>query len=237
MKKIVFVGAGMAALVASEKLARSGKFEVHVYEKSDYDTLSYDWHDDINKATYIDNGLPLPKEGTYFTKRNWSFIPPSEGVEVTLDIPEDALDWSTERRLLARQYADRAADVVNFHFGCEVEGLIVDGGAVKGVVVGGESVYADLVVDNSGALSKLRASLPSSAHIDAKPSDEDIFVAYRGFHAKVDGAPEPENSNRAYLRPCGVKGISWSIKDPSGTVNVLIGQVGKMSTFTVPDGS
>lgn len=38
--KIVFIGAGMASLVASERLARAG-FDVSVYEKQTYDTLSY----------------------------------------------------------------------------------------------------------------------------------------------------------------------------------------------------
>ena len=47
--KIVFIGAGMASLVASERLARAG-FDVSVYEKQTYDTLSYDWHDDVNRA-------------------------------------------------------------------------------------------------------------------------------------------------------------------------------------------
>ncbi|MBD5091964.1 MAG: NAD(P)-binding protein, partial [Clostridiales bacterium] len=125
--KIVFIGAGMAALVASEKLARHG-YEVSVYEKNAYEQISYDWHDDVNKDAFISGGLPMPKDGTYFTKRNWTFIPPSERVEVTLDLPESELDLSIERRLLAQQYIDRAADVVDFHFGTSVEGLIIEDG-------------------------------------------------------------------------------------------------------------
>ena len=74
--KIVFIGAGNAALVAAEKLARGG-VECTVFEKSAYEDLSYDWHDDINPSAWEEYGLPAPKDGTHFTKRNWTFIPPS----------------------------------------------------------------------------------------------------------------------------------------------------------------
>lgn len=54
----------MASLVASERLARAS-FDVSVYEKQTYDTLSYDWHDDVNRDAFDMFSLPLPKEGTY----------------------------------------------------------------------------------------------------------------------------------------------------------------------------
>ena len=229
--KIIFIGAGMASLVASERLARAG-YDVSVYEKDGYDNLSYDWHDDINKDAFDAYGLPRPREGTFFAKRNWTFIPPSERIEVTLDIAEDELDWSTERRLLAQQYVDRAKDVVDFHFNAKVDSLIVQDDAVKGVIVGGEKAYADLVVDNSGALSLFRAMLPDCAHITKTPCDNEIFVAYRAFFDKKEGVSDPQSTNRAYLKHLGEEGISWSILDPAGTVNVLIGRAGKLPKDT-----
>ncbi len=221
--KIAFIGAGMAALVAGEKLARAG-YEVSIYEKEGYDSLSYDWHDDVNRSAFEDFGLPLPDK--YFVKRNWTFIPPSERVESTLSLPEEELDLSCERRLMAQQYVDRAADVVDFHFGKRVDSLVIEDGAVKGIVVDGERVEADLVVDNSGALSPFRASLEGTG-ITPMPREDEIFVAYRGFHLKT-AAADPTATNRAYLKHIGQKGISWSILDPAGTVNVLIGRVGKL---------
>lgn len=229
--KIIFIGAGMASLVASERLARAG-YDVSVYEKDGYDNLSYDWHDDINKDAFDAYGLPRPREGTFFSKRNWTFIPPSERIEVTLDIAEDELDWSTERRLLAQQYVDRAKDVVDFHFNAKVDSLIVQDDAVKGVIVGGEKAYADLVVDNSGALSPFRAMLPDCAHITKTPCDNEIFVAYRAFLDKKEGVSDPQSTNKAYLKHLGEEGISWSILDPAGTVNVLIGRAGKLPKET-----
>ncbi|MDE6302826.1 MAG: hypothetical protein K2M36_04500, partial [Clostridia bacterium] len=152
----------------------------------------------------------------------------SERVEVTLDLPESELDLSIERRLLAQQYVDRARDVVDFHFGAEVESLIIEDGKVRGINIGGEKIFADLVVDNSGALSKFRALLPKSAGITATPDKDEIFVAYRAFHKRSEGVSEPKNTNKAYLKHLGKAGISWSILDPAGTVNVLIGRTERL---------
>lgn len=229
--KIIFIGAGMASLVASQRLARAG-YDVCVFDKDDYEHLSYDWHDDINKDAFEAYDLPLPKEGTYFPKANWSFIPPSERVEVTLDIAQDKLDWSTERRLLAQQYVDLAKDVVDFKLGIEVERLIIQDDKVVGVVAGGENHYADLVVDNSGAMSPFRASLPQKSGITPMPNGNEIFVAYRAFHKRAQGVEEPKTTNRAYLKHLGEEGISWSILDPAGTVNVLIGRAEKLDDET-----
>ncbi len=229
--KIVFIGAGNATLVAAEKLARGG-VECIVFERESYANLSYDWHDDINPSAWEEYGLPAPKDGTHFTKRNWTFIPPSENSETTLNLPESELDWSTERRLFAQAYVDRAKDVVDFRFETPVESLIIEDGRVKGVVAGGERVLADLVVDNSGALSKFRASLPKEWKVTSMPDSSEIFVAYRAFHAKVAGAEDPKSTNRVYLKHLGENGISWSILDPAGTVNILIGRQGKLSKET-----
>lgn len=59
--KIIFIGAGMASLVASERLARAG-YDVSVFEKDAYENLSYDWHDDVNRDAFEMFGLPIPKE-------------------------------------------------------------------------------------------------------------------------------------------------------------------------------
>lgn len=181
--KIIFIGAGMASLVASERLARAG-YDVSVFEKDAYENLSYDWHDDVNRDAFEMFGLPLPKEGTYFPKRNWTFVPPAERIEVSLHIPKKELDWSTERRILAQQYVDRAKDVVDFHFSTPVQSLIVENGTVNGIVANGEKFYADLIVDNSGAMSPFRAQLPKSAHVTAEPKSNEIFVASARFTKK-----------------------------------------------------
>lgn len=232
MKKILFVGAGMATLVAAEKLARSGKYEVTVIEKCERGEISYDWHDDVERTVFERNGLPMPENGTYFTKRNWTFIPPSERVEITLDIPEEELDLSIERKPLAEQYIKRAEDCVKFRFGTAADSLLIEGGKVVGVRAGGENIYAELVVDASGALSRLRTQLPEGSGVTANPKDEEIFAAYRAFMKSADEVPAPKNTNRVYLKHLGEMGISWSILDPSGSVNVLIGRIGSLPKET-----
>lgn len=52
------------------------------------------------------------------------------------------------------------------------------------------------------------------------------------FHKKADGVKDPQNTNKAYLKHLGEEGISWSIIDPAGTVNVLIGRAGELPKET-----
>lgn len=229
--KVVFIGAGIASLVASEKMACGG-IDTVVYEKDAFESLTYDWHDDINEAAFSRFNLPMPKEGTYFKKGNWAFLPPSEKVVLAVTEDPPSTDWSTERRLFAQQYVERAKQAgVEFCFGAPVEKLLVEGGKVKGIVVGGENIAADLVVDNSGAMSPFRGLVPSSYKIQAKADSEELFYAYRAFQKATD-APKPKHTYKAYLKHLGEKGISWCNMDPSGTVNVLIGRIGGLDKAT-----
>lgn len=227
--KIVCIGAGNAATVAALRLAKAG-IDVSVYEKNTYENLSYDWHDDINPAAWQEYGLEPPKH-TPFHKGNWSFLPPNEKSMTKLSLPEDKLDFSTERRLFAQQYVDLGkAAGADYHLGEPVDSLLIEGGKVKGIIVKGEKIYADLVIDNSGAMSKFRASLPDSYKITKMPDKTEVFHAYRSFNKMAEGVePDKVNTNKAYLKHLGNDGISWSILDPSGTVNILIGRQGELT--------
>lgn len=243
--KIVCIGAGNAAQVLALQLAKAN-IDVSVYEKSSYDNLSYDWHDDINPAAWEEYNLPAPQLKP-FHKGNWSFLPPNEASQTKLALPEDKLDYSTERRKLAQQYVDLGkAAGVDYHLGEPVESLLIEDGKVKGIIVKGEKIYADLVVDNSGALSKFRASLPESYKITKMPDKTEVFDAYRSFNKMLPEYSDDNNkkffetiqdkkdpkvlhTNRAYLKHLGGDGISWSIWDePSNTINILIGAQGEL---------
>jgi len=227
--KIVCIGAGNAAQVLSLQLAKAG-IDVSVYEKNSYENLSYDWHDDINPAAWKEYGLPAPTNEP-FHKGNWSFLPPNEKSMTKLALPEEKLDFSTERRLFAQQYVDLGKEAgVDYHLGTPVTSLYFEKGKVTGIKVGEEIIKADLVVDNSGALSPFRASLPESYKITKKPFKSEIFDAYRSFNKIKEGmSPDPVHTNKAYLKHLGNDGISWSIADPSGTINILIGRQGKLT--------
>jgi flavin-dependent dehydrogenase len=101
-------------------------------------------------------------------------------------------------------------------------------GGVKiyGIVVGGEEIRADLVIDSSGVTSPFREEL---AKVDAvsscKPSE--LFYCFRAFYEADENAERnPLHTNRCYTKYMGKQGISWCIEDPEGSVNVLIGMTG-----------
>lgn len=230
--RIIVIGAGIGGLVAGEILGKSGH-EVQIFEKSARKNISYDWHDDVSRSVFASLGYPLPDQKHYFVKGCWTFVTPDEKTNVYVDLPEEKRDYSIERRALAELYIGRAEKHADLRFGHEVESLIIENGEVKGVVVRGEKLYADLVIDNSGALSKFRASLPDSYKIEKNAGEKEVFFAYRAIHKRAEGAPPPEYSNKVYLKHLGEEGISWCIADPSGDVNILIGRVGGLSKETL----
>ncbi|MDD3947709.1 MAG: NAD(P)/FAD-dependent oxidoreductase [Clostridia bacterium] len=225
--KIIVIGAGLGGLVAAEILGRNGH-EVSVLEKCEKENLTYDWHDDISRDIFTELKLPLPEAKHFFTKGCWTFVTPDEKTEVFVDLPEETRDYSMERRALAHLYVERAERYAKIQFGTEAEALLVEQGEVKGVIAGGEKLYADLVIDNSGVFSKLRESLPDSYKIEKNPAKNEVFFAYRAFHKRAEGSPDPQYTNKVYLKHIGEEGISWCVLDPSGTVNILIGRIGEL---------
>lgn len=218
-KKIIVIGAGVGGTYCAERLGKLGN-DVTVFESSPKGGVSYDWHDDVNPKVFDDLGIELPKEPFWFRKGNWCFVPPSENTFTEIHLPEEKLDYSVERRKLADFLIARAEPYAKFIFNADVERLITDGDEIKGVVVNGEEHFADLVIDDSGLRSPFR---PTEG-----PENDEVFKAYRAFHERRPGSPDPEHTNPVYMKHLGELGISWAIKDPSGTVNVLIGRIGEL---------
>lgn len=232
-KRIVIVGANQGGALLAEFLGKQG-FEVTVFERSKCGEVSYDWHDDMNPSVYKRVGIePLSSEYS-FPKGHWSFIPPTGSPCIKITQDEHRIDLSTERRALSSYLYNRASKVADFRFETEVSGLIISDNAVRGVVLAdGSKVECALVVDCSGAMSVLRASLPEDCGIQRILPEKELFTAYRGFYNRVEGLPDPEHTNKAYLKHLGEEGISWCIWDvPSNTMNVLVGRIGIMSKDT-----
>lgn len=228
--KIVVIGAGQGGMVAAQRLAAGG-VDVTVYEKHSRENLGYDWHDDVNPKVFSDLGIPMPDKSKYFTKGNWSFYAPFSTNPVKINLEEDKLDKSMDRRALNQtliSFAENAG--AKFVFDAKVESLIIEGDSVLGIVVNGGTVFADLVIDSSGAESPFRSNLPERFNITQKVDKMDMFEAYRGFHKRIDGVElDKVHTNKVYLKHLGKLGISWCIADPSGTLNVLIGHLGELS--------
>ncbi|MDR3293250.1 MAG: NAD(P)/FAD-dependent oxidoreductase, partial [Clostridiales bacterium] len=226
--RITIIGAGQGGLTAACFLAKGGH-EVAVYEKNARDALSYDWHDDAAPSVFQEFGIPLPSSDAYFTKRNWSFVGPFSDKWCKLHEDAEKLDYSFERRLLSSHFVSLAESAgANCYFESPVEALIMDENRVKGVVLDGKEIFSELVIDSSGVFSKFRASLPENFGIPKEPGGEGWVETYRAFFEPREGAsPDPENTNRGYVKYLGKKALAWVIQDPpTGQINVLVCKVG-----------
>lgn len=222
--KIIIAGAGIGGLRFAAKAAAAGH-EVEVYERAEsLSSMRYDWHDDVSRAAFSGTGIAVPPGS--FPKKNWSFVAPDGGIRrMYEDLSES--DLSVWRGALNEELAAAATDAgAKLYFGITVEGTVLADGRVRGVIAGGEK-YADLVVDSTGAESRLKEGLD----ID-RPEKGEIFFAYRAFYEKDVSAPEAEHTNKVYLKHLGENGISWAIQD-GDQVDVLIGRLGGLDKGTL----
>jgi len=226
--KIIIAGAGIGGMYAAEKLGKLG-FDVTVYEKAkSLSDMRFDWHDDVAPKIFRRLGLPIIDE--HFKKRSWTFVTPFEKHLQPMVQDESDPDLSMERRPLNQMLYDRAAAFAKFEFGKTVTAPVMKDGRVCGVVADGEEILGDLVIDCAGAYSQLRRNLPRELGV-TEIADHERFVAYRAFVRRPKDSPDPQYTNKVYLKHLGGAGLSWAILDHDPTVvNVLIGRVN-----TLPD--
>lgn len=225
--KVVVIGAGHGGLQAAKTLAEHG-VSVTVYEKSAYETVSYDWSDDVEYTVFEDLHIPLP-EGYYHTDVTTLVAPYSDKC-ITLDAPYEKRDRNIERRAFVQLLADRAATAgAKVEFGTEVKSLLLHKDKVCGVVTAQGKVKADLVIDASGVNSPFRASLPKKYCVEPQPLSNESFGVYRVYLSRAEGAKDPEFPKRIHLLLNGKPGISWCFCPPDGTVNLLVGVTGNLT--------
>lgn len=228
--KIIIVGAGIGGMVSAEKLGKLG-FDVTVYEKSpSLNEMRYDWHDDVSPKIFRRLGMDIPEE--HFKKRSWTFCSPYEKSVREFTQDESDPDLSMERRPLNVMLYNRAKDYAKFVFGKTVDAPVIRGDKVVGVVIDGEEIICDLVVDSAGAYSPVRTKLPSAFGV-SQIEDDEVFEAYRAFYRREEGSPDPKYTNKVYMKHLGEPGISWTILDNDATlVNVLVGRIGSLDEKT-----
>lgn len=224
--KVIIVGAGIGGMVSAEKLGKLG-FDVTVYEKTpSLDEMRYDWHDDVSPKIFRRLGIDIPEE--HFPKKSWTFCSPYENAVREFTQDESDPDLSIERRPLNEMLFSRAKDYAKFEFGKTVDAPVIRGDKVVGVVIDGEEILCDLVVDSAGVYSPVRTKLPTAFGVTEIKSDE-VFMAYRAFYRRREGSPNPKYTNKVYMKHLGEPGISWTILDNDETlVNVLVGRIGSL---------
>lgn len=226
--KIIVIGAGVAGLQSARGLAEGGH-DVTVYEKGTKGLLSYDWRDDVEYNVFDELDVPIPSDS--HRVQNVSFLAPHSDKPLFVYQDEDKMEWGVYRHTFGDMLANRAEEMgAKICYDTEVESLVIEKEEVKGIVVGGEQILADLVIDCSGMDSKFRASLPESMGIEKEARWDEAFNVYRAHFNNREGAPEPVKYRRlVYLKPEGALGISWVVCEPDGTENVLIGRIGELT--------
>ncbi|MCL2631461.1 MAG: NAD(P)/FAD-dependent oxidoreductase, partial [Firmicutes bacterium] len=224
--KVIIAGAGIGGIYAGERLGELG-FEVVVYEKAkSVKEMRFDWHDVVSPKIFRRLGLPIPSE--HFKVLPYSFVTPYEKFIKRLPAGDPDPDISLERVPLNEMLYNHAKAYAKFEFGKTVTAPIVKDNRVVGVVVDGKEEYADFVLDSAGIYSPVRKNLPKEFNI-TEIKDEERFSAYRAFYNRAD-VPEPEHTNKAYLKHFGGKGLSWVLlDDDTSKVNVLIGRLDSLN--------
>ncbi|MCR4661276.1 MAG: hypothetical protein K5765_04640 [Clostridia bacterium] len=225
MKKVIIIGANQNGIFAAYRFLKLG-FDVSVYEAKDEKDVSYNWTDDIDPNVFKEIGIEMPDTSCYFPKKSWAFVNPAETVVLSLAGSQET-DISIWRRPLNDYLKSLLPKDFKINYNTKVDKLIIDNDTVKGVVVNGENIEADLVIDASGVMSNFRATLPSSFNIQANPDDNEVFVVTRTFYEHNPGVEMPKETNKAYLLHLGEKGISWCITTDD-EVDILIGRVGAL---------
>ena len=140
--KILVIGAGIGGL-QSAKILSEGGHDVTVYERSPKGLLSYDWRDDVEYNVFDELEIPIPLDS--HRVQNVSFLAPFSDKPLFVYQDEDKMEWGVYRHTFGDMLATRAEESgAKIVYEVEVESLIIEDEKVKGIVVGGERIYADL---------------------------------------------------------------------------------------------
>lgn len=213
---------------AAKVLAESGR-DVTVYEKCGIENLSRDRWDTIDPTVFEELNIPLP-EGS-FRDSAIAFTAPFSDKPLVIGFEPDKRDWTVDRRVLAPQLVRAAEEKgAKFIFNTEVERLITDNRSAKGIVVNGEEIYADLVIDASGVYSPFRASMPARCGITPQPDDEDVFFTWDALFDHNEEVELPENYGFLMrLKYLGEKCVAWCVPEFGDKFAAFIGKAGGMT--------
>jgi len=211
-------------------LAKAGQRAV-VFERLAEAELGYDWTDVVDIDGLDRNGFsPLPQESRVRAHYMTMWGPDKRFPQRPAD-PEGIPEWihAERKEWLAVMLRGCRAAGVEFVFGAEILGPMVEGGRVCGLRVrmGGKEQLcpADMVIDAAGLASPVRLGLPARFGIPGALPRDQLFYAWRGFYERLPG-PDPRGMYNLYFSHQGRKGLSWVITNPA-SMDVLVGNMGR----------
>ncbi len=225
-KKIIVAGAGHGGLVAAAYLAEQG-YETEVFEKNKREELGYDWHDTIARDTFDLAGITEYEHDKLTPKRDSTFYAPSLKTPVSFNTNPESRQLDIERRDLYDYLIANAENKgVTINYSAQVNGPLLDeSGDLKGLIVDGQEVTADLVIDNAGFFSPVMVGLPKKYRMKDAYAENDVFHTYRAYYDLVEGIKTPNmERHNVYFKFKGIKGIAW-FKIIEGMADILIGSV------------
>ena len=222
MSKIIIIGAGIGGLAFAYKY--QGTDEIYLFEKAARHELGFPWYDSVKAEAFKDTEIPLPEKGVC-KKKYIHMYSPSCNVEIPQRKKTVKKGYEINRVALLDHLIESVKDKVTMRFESEVTGLAKYCGKVTGVFVGGVLYKADLVIDASGAFSKLR-SFVCDDPADHKPSADEILYCMRALY-KADENIVKDHTDAVYLKHKGGTALSWCRSTPDfKQMDVFVSSIG-----------
>ncbi len=226
MAKIIIIGAGVGGLAFAYKY--QGTDEICLFEQAARHDLGFPWYDSVKAEAFKDTDIPLPEKGVYKKKYIHMYSP-----NCNVDIPQRKKTvkkgYEISRVALLDHLFELIKDKVALHFESEVTGLSKSCGKVTGVYVGGVLYEADMVIDASGAFSKLR-SFVCEDPADYEPNADEILYCERALY-KADEDIVKDHTDAVYLKHRGGTALSWCRSTPDlKQMDVFVSSIGAKLT-------
>lgn len=173
----IVAGAGSAGCMAAWRAAERG-LRVLLLDTKERDDVGHPWVDDVEESIFGRVGI-VPPDNTeaWPPPSRYRVVSPSgrHFIEKT-GLPTMGLRMTVfNRRLLA--LAEGAG--AEFRGGAAVEGPLLDGDRVRGLIAGGVELPARVVLESSGLAATVRKGLPESSPIQREIDEGCLVTAWR----------------------------------------------------------
>jgi len=206
MHDLIVVGAGSAGCMAAERAARRG-LRVLLLERRQRAEVGHPWVDDVEESVFARLRMAPPNEEEAWPppSRYRALSPGGKAIEKNgLPLVGLRMDRFVPRLL---DQAEKAG--VELRCGVSVEGPLLDGGMVRGVVAGGEELPASLVLDASGLAGAVRRGLPEDSPVQREIEEECLVTAWRE-HRAIPAEEVKDLLKRLELPPgVGTARLGW----------------------------